>query len=292
MAFDGTLAIFKPVLMSIADQYFIEAQKKLSYAKQHWELLDDGEIFKTHSSLLQPVIYNDVKAMLKIPVAAEERRGSLLMACWGGDGSANIFQHDENALLMERAVGTRSLKRMVVNGNEDEANKIICGVAAKLHTAGCEGIKELIPLPTWFNAIKPAADQYGGILVECNRIANRLLSDPVEIVVLHGDIHYENILDSGTRGWVAIDPKGLVGERGFDFANIFCNPDIKTATSPGRLSRQVKLIATEANLDPNRLLNWIIAWTGLSAAWAFNDGEDTVLQIAVAEIALNELNSF
>jgi streptomycin 6-kinase len=37
---------------------------------------------------------------------------------------------------------------------------------------------------------------------------------------------------------LAIDPKRLVGERGFDYANIFCNPDRHTATSPQRLSRQ------------------------------------------------------
>ncbi len=222
-------------------QDFKEAHNKLKYAKQHWDLQDNGEVFKTHSSLLQPVIYKNIKAMLKIPIAAEERRGSLLMACWDGNGSAKIFHHDENALLMERAVGGRSLKQMVMDGNEDEANRIICRVAEKLHAANCSGIKNLIPLPIWFNALKPAADRYGGILVECNTIANRLLSDPLAMVVLHGDIHYENILDSGTRGWVAIDPKGLLGERGFDFANIFCNPDVKTATSPGRLRYPVIL---------------------------------------------------
>lgn len=275
--------------MSITEPDFIEARNKLKYAKQHWELLDDGEVFKTHSSLLQPVIYKDIKAMLKIPVAAEERRGSLLMVCWDGNGSAKVFRYDENALLMERAVGGRSLKQMVIDGNEDEANRTICGVTAKLHAAKCNAINELIPLPVWFNALKPAADEYGGILVECNRIADRLLSAPAGTVVLHGDIHYENILNSGTRGWVAIDPKGLLGERDFDFANIFCNPDIKTATSPGRLSRQVKLIAAEAGLDTKRLLNWIIAWAGLSAAWILDDGEDAGLQMTVARIALNEL---
>jgi streptomycin 6-kinase len=264
--------------MSITDQDITNAHNKLKYAKHHWQLLDDGEVFKTHSSLLQPVIYNDVKAMLKVPIVVEERRGSLLMVCWDGNGSANVIQYDENALLMERAVGLRSLKQMVIDGNENAANRIICCIAAKLHTAKCKDIKELIPLPVWFDALKPAADQYGGILAECNRIANQLLSDPIETVVLHGDIHYENILDSGTRGWIAIDPKGLLGERGFDFANIFCNPDIKTATSPDRLSRQAKLMAAETGLDTKRLLNWIIAWAGLSAAWILNDGEDAALQ--------------
>jgi hypothetical protein len=45
-----------------------------------------------------------------------------------------------------------------------------------------------------------------------------------DVVVLHGDMHHENILKFSSRGWLAIDPKGLVGERGFDYANIFCKP--------------------------------------------------------------------
>jgi len=278
--------------MNITDEDLIKATNKLNFAKKNWHLLDDGDVFKTHSSLLQPVIYKGIKALLKIPVSAEERRGSALMICWNGNGSAQVLEHDKNALLMERAVGTGSLKQMVLNDNEDEANQIICSVAAKLHSAKCRHIPELVPLPEWFKALKPAADQYGGVWVECNEVADQLLNIPVETVVLHGDIHYENILDSGTRGWVAIDPKGLIGERGFDFANIFCNPNIEIAASPARLSRQVKLIADEAALDPKRLLNWIIAWTGLSAVWTLNDGEDATLPLTVAQIAINQLNNF
>jgi streptomycin 6-kinase len=47
---------------------------------------------------------------------------------------------------------------------------------------------------------------------------------------------------------LAIDPKDLVGERYFDYANIFCNPDAEMATMPGRLSRHVRVIAVAARL--------------------------------------------
>jgi streptomycin 6-kinase len=43
--------------------------------------------------------------------------------------------------------------------------------------------------------------------------ARELLAKPSEVVVLHGDIHRGNVLDFGPRGWLASDPKGLVGER-------------------------------------------------------------------------------
>jgi streptomycin 6-kinase len=56
--------------------------------------------------------------------------------------------------------------------------------------------------------------------------ARELLANLSEVVVLHGDIHRCNVLDFGHRGWLASDPKGLVGERYCDLANLFCNPDL------------------------------------------------------------------
>jgi streptomycin 6-kinase len=122
------------------------------------------------------------------------------------------------------------------------------------------------------------------------KTARELLDAPQEVGVLHGDLHHGNVLDFGPRGWLAIDPKGLVGERGFDFANIFCNPDAAVALAPGRLARQTSIVADAAGLDRTRLLQWIVACAGLSAAWIMGDGDHPVLELAVAESAAAELN--
>jgi streptomycin 6-kinase len=275
--------------MRITENEMAKTRHKLELLKHKWALIDDGEILVTHSSLLQPVIYDGIKSMLKVPLCAEERRSSALMVCWDGNAAAKVLKHSDDALLMERAVGTESLRKMVLNGKEDEANKIICAVAAKLHKANCRELTELIPLKTWFVGLGHAALKHGGVFRLCAEIADRLLNNPQDIVALHGDIHYDNILDCGIGEWIAIDPKALIGERGFDFANLFCNPTPEIATSVARLREQTKLIAAEAGLDTKRLLQWIAAWSGLSAAWAIEDGEDTKVQITVAENALTEL---
>ncbi len=44
-----------------------------------------------------------------------------------------------------------------------------------------------------------------------------------ELRGLHGDLHHENIMFS-SRGWLVIDPVGLVGEVGFGAANMFYDP--------------------------------------------------------------------
>jgi streptomycin 6-kinase len=108
--------------------------------------------------------------------------------------------------------------------------------------------------------------------------------------VLHGDIHHNNILWFGHRGWLAIDPKGLIGERGFDYANLFCNPDPRTATAPGCFARRVEVVAEAARLDRTRLLQWILAWAGLSSAWLLDEGSSAETSLNVAELALAGLN--
>lgn len=56
----------------------------------------------------------------------------------------------------------------------------------------------------------------------------------------------------GERGWLAIDPKRLRGERGIDYDSILCNPDHETAIAPGRLARQVEAVAEAAVLERKR----------------------------------------
>jgi streptomycin 6-kinase len=255
-----------------------------------WDLTPDGEPIITRNSRLLPVRRGETPAMLKIAVEAEERRGAAFMLWWNGEGAARVLAHDGDALLMERAMGEDSLVEMARNGRDDQASRILCAVAMTLHTPReCPPPSAVLPLSRWFKALDPAASIHGGILVEAAAMARKLLAEPQDLVVLHGDIHHGNVLDAGPGGWLAIDPKGLVGERGFDFANIFRNPNPEIATAPGRLARQANVVAEAAGLECERLLKWILAYAGLSAAWILGDGEWPELDLAVAELAASEL---
>lgn len=261
----------------------------LTYYKQLWNLADDGKPFNTASSLLQPVRYHNTECMLKIVNADEDLRGNYLMAWWRGEGAAKVLKHNNAALLMERAKGSHSLVEMAKTGHDDQASRILCNTVAELHSHRLPYPPRLVPLSIWFQDLEPAALKLGGIFVECDGIAKELLKDPREIVALHGDIHHGNVLDFDERGWLAIDPKGLIGERGFDYANIFCNPDAAIATSPNRLMKQVEVVAKAAVHDKRRLSQWIAAWAGLSAIWSIGDKMDPEPAMTVAEIAVTSL---
>ncbi|GGC49663.1 aminoglycoside phosphotransferase family protein [Chelatococcus reniformis] len=254
-----------------------------------WGLRPDGASVATASSRLLPVTRDGEPAMLKVAVAAEERAGNALMTWWNGAGAAHVLAATGDALLLERATGAGSLARMARDGRDDEATAIICAVAAQVHAPRPAPWPRLVPLTQWFRALEPGARRHGGILPRCAAAAGDLLAAPREVCVLHGDIHHGNILDFGRRGWLAIDPKGLAGERAFDFANLFCNPDHAVATDPRRLRRRLDIVAAAARLDPYRLLQWLLAWAGLSAVWSMEDGLSPATALAVAELAAAEL---
>ncbi len=260
-----------------------------------WNLSPDGDPIVTRTGRLLPVRAGGAAAMLKLATEADERLGGVLMEWWDGDGAARVLARSDDALLLERAEGGRSLIEMAHNGRDDEACRILCAVAARLHAPRSKPVPDLIPLSEWFAELEPAAAARGGILVRCAETARALLSDPREAGVLHGDLHHGNVLDFEARGWLAIDPKRLMGERGFDFANIFTNPDLDhpdrpLAVRPERFARRVEVVADTARLERKRLLRWILAWTGLSAAWFLGDGDSAAVNLRVAELAAAELD--
>jgi streptomycin 6-kinase len=259
---------------------------------QRWDLVPDGDMIVTHSSRLLPVRRHGVPAMLKVPREPEEQRGSRVMSWWRGIGAARVLaEDDDGALLLERAQGARALSKLARSGFDDEATRTLCAVIATLHGHDAANPPpDLVPLGSWFKELWPAAERHGGILARSAAAARELLAAPQDVAVLHGDIHHNNVLDFGTRGWLAIDPKGLIGERGFDYANIFCNPeDDPDVAEPSRFLRRLDIVIEASGLDRSRLLNWILAWVGLSAAWRLGDDITAHSGPRIAKLASREL---
>jgi streptomycin 6-kinase len=253
-----------------------------------WRLVPEGEAISTHSSLLLPVRSKGVPAMLKIAMIEEELRGANLMVWYGGDGAARVLAHQGTCLLLERLGGQRSLIEMERSGRGGEATRTICAVVARLHAVRDRTPPEtLYPMANWFRELEPAATRLGGVLTKSATAARALLGTPQDVVPLHGDIHHGNILDGDERGWLAIDPKGVLGERGFDYANLFFHPEAFIAKEPGRLEQRVQIVAKDANLDPKRLLMWLLAYGGLKSVWTMEreGGGQEARELTIAQMA-------
>ena len=242
-----------------------------------WGVTPAGAPVLTPSSELMPGIRDGLPVMLKIALVDEEVRGAALLQWWGGRGAAAVLEREGSATLMLRATGTRDLATMSGAGRDAEATEILVRTARTLHGRPAPTALDdvpLIPLRDWFRALlstnSAAANSAAGdadpLLRRAAEVAERLLActSPADVVVLHGDIHHGNVLDFGDH-WAVIDPKGLIGHRAFDVANIFCNPT--EAGALDNLETRLDSISRLMSIPPSVLAEWAIAWCGLSLAW-------------------------
>ena len=89
-------------------------------------------------------------------------------------------------------------------------------------------------------------------------------------MLLHGDLHHFNVLEDAKRGWVAIDPKGVVGELEYEVGAILRNPnDFRQPdffASRDIIERRLRILTNSLRLDYRRTLEWSFAQAG-SAIW-------------------------
>ncbi|WP_238261795.1 aminoglycoside phosphotransferase family protein [Cupriavidus pauculus] len=255
---------------------------------RRWHLVPDAEPILTASSCLLASTYRGQPAMLKVAMCDEERRGNTVMAWWDGDGAARVLARCDDAVLLERACPGRSLADLSRTGRDDDAVRIACEVLAVLHSHGAMQRPPLVPLGTWFESLTAGSWPDNNLLRSSAAVAKALLSEPPrDEVVLHGDVHHGNILQFGERGWLAIDPKGLLGDRAFDYANLLCNPSHEIAVE--RFEHRVSILAADAGIERDRLLQWTLAWSGLSTLWMMEDGLSPETPLGIAELAAKEL---
>lgn len=278
---------FKPVLFEDAAPFAnLNTPGALAGHIDAWGLTSDGPPFRTASSWLQPVRDGETPAMLKLPFEDEERRGGQVLAWFDGRGAARVLRADAEAVLVERLADDVDLAALAEGSPTDDAEAcaVLCVVIGRLHSNQPSPPPEAMPLRPWFAALERGAGR-DALLARAWAEADRLLSANREPRVLHGDIHHRNVLHDPVRDWRAIDPKGLFGPRGYDYANLLRNPLSACARDGERLSRLTLIVSAAAALPLDEVLGWTLAHAGLSAAWSLKAGEDAGHSLAVASSA-------
>lgn len=254
-----------------------------------WQLIPDGEAFETPSSHLLPVKQGNRQLMLKIMKPQSDEKASIeLLKYFDGIGAVRLENHTPDALLLERGQPVPSLEQMVLEGRDDEASLIIADTVQKIHQPRAHPYSAaLMPLERRFASLFKMASKGPDIYAHTARIARQLLDTAPPPVPLHGDIHHGNILQVPGRGWLAIDPKGLLGDPVYDLANTLCNPLPHTALieKPARMHQQASIISQRLGFSTRRLLEYAFVHGSLWACWSLEDGGDDVHGLACAKTA-------
>ncbi len=248
--------------------------KKLHYYLAAWNLLDPQLLTQTMTSKIYTVTHNNERVILKLlsPSETEEQSGAVALRYFDGCGAVRLLRYDKGAHLLEYAAGEEPVA-LVKSGKDESATQIIAQVIQQLHSVPqdtpCDG---LFVLDRWFGELfnKAVADRQAGIesiYVRSASLAEELLADQYDIRVLHGDIHHRNIRQSA-RGWLAFDPKGVVGERTYDCANTLCNPVMpELVHNETRLLSNAAILADTLALDLARVLMFTYVYACLNASW-------------------------
>lgn len=260
----------------MADMNQSPAETALNRAMIRWSLTKSTPVAETATSWIFRVEQNGRNfAALKIlkPLALEEEsRGAQLMNWYGGEGAATVFDIHGNTIFMEWLDG-KTLGDAVRAGHDDEGTIAIATVVANLHRPRDGAPEGLEPLRDRFQTLfdtdvrlwpHTARDLYA----RASGIALRLFDRPSAQIPLHGDMHHDNVLSSD-RGWLAIDPKGLLGDPAYDLANVFINPmgAGHIAADPRRIAVRADILSERLAYPRKRILGWAAAHAALSACW-------------------------
>jgi streptomycin 6-kinase len=195
------------------------------------------------------------------------------LAAFDGRGAARLLRADpaRGALLLEQ-VSPGGRLRDLVPTRDAEATAVLADLMRRLHVPPAPG------LPTVLSQVG-ALDRHrgpvpAGLCAEAAAVLRSLCATAPRSVVLHGDLHHDNVL-AGTRApWLAIDPHGLVGDPGYEVGSVLFNPRPEdrdpalTALVPARLT----LLAAALGEPEERLAAWGFVKAVLSSVWAADSG--------------------
>ena len=201
--------------------------------------------------------------------------GFRLIQSLDGAGVVKVYHFAHSVAVMEWLDGP-SLAELSRSGDDDRANAILIEVADALHQRPTQ-----IDLPTLADQFTPLFERkVSGNLFRAQEIARSLIGNQIEIKMLHGDLHHDNIKDSA-RGYLAYDAKGVIGDRAYELANAFQNPLGAEALvhDPARARRMANTWAQHWNTSPKRLLSWAVAHCALSITWGWDGDEQTHLNL-------------
>jgi streptomycin 6-kinase len=243
-----------------------------------WNLVVENTL-ETQSSFIafgrrgnQPVV---LKVMRQ---PGDEWRCGEVLSAFDGKGIVQVYEYIEGAVLLERLNPGTQLASIALHGQDDKATEILAEVIQRMSHSR-EALESFVTVSDWgrgFERYLASGDnQIPNSLVELGQhLYTELCASQQSSSLLHGDLHHYNVLYDYHRGWLAIDPKGAVGEVEYEIGaslrNPYENPEL--FTSPQIVERRIKCYGAKLKLDPKRSLGWGFAQAVLSAIWSVEDG--------------------
>ncbi|MFF4354269.1 aminoglycoside phosphotransferase family protein [Streptomyces sp. NPDC001530] len=243
-----------------------------------WDLTLDGPSMYGMCALVLPVVRADgSRAVLKLQSLDEESAGEpLALRVWGGDGAVRLLAYDDGTgtLLLERLDAARMLTYLP---DSREAALVIARLLARLTaTTAPQGLRRLGDIsaamlervPRALRRIPDPADRR--LIADCAAAVREVAAEPGDRL-LHWDLHYDNVLAADREPWLAIDPKPLAGDPGFELF-----PALDNRFDPDEICWRFEAMTDVLGLDRERAKAWTLARVLQNSLWETEGGRPLV----------------
>jgi streptomycin 6-kinase len=248
-----------------------------------WELTDVKPVPNLSYNFVAFAKQGEGDVVLKIGVPRRELASEMAaLRLFNGDGACRLLECDEGKgfLLLERLYPGTMLSEV---DDDDKRTHIAVDVMQKIWRP-VESVQEQAPalhkfiqLTDWFDELKNIRPHFDGgtgpfpkkVLEQVESFLPQALTDDVRLI--HGDFHHFNILKS-ERGWLAIDPKGVIGPVGYEIGPLMINPwkgFSDWSSFQVKTKRRADIIQERVGWEREMIVQWATAHAVLSAWWDY-----------------------
>ncbi len=252
------------------------------------------------------------QAVLKMGVPNDEMKSEInALRLFNGEGACRLLDCDEEKswMLLERLQPGVMLSTLE---DDEEATNIAAEVMQKIWTPlesvsllanskrqtpaqkPASGLQRFIRLSGWFDGLKELRVMFNGGTGPLNeKLVERVegsvkdfLAENHRPVLMHGDFHHYNILSS-ERGWLVIDPKGVVGPACYEVGPFLINPwgeFLSGRDYQAMTKRRIDILHERLGFERKRIHEWGLAHAILSAWWSLEDNTGWEYAAAFAEM--------
>jgi len=159
-------------------------------------------------------------------------------------------------------------------------------VIKRLHKAPIPSTHAFPHIKDWLAALDNDLKIPAEHLQKVRELRDQLLKTVSPDVLLHGDLHQDNILKNG-NGWVVIDPKGVIGEPAYEVAAFIRNPIpelLNYTDAPNIIYNRITRFAELLELPTKRIFDWCFVQAVLTWIWALEDSCDASYFVQLTKI--------
>ncbi len=289
---DSFITTIRNVFKEDGENFLAVLPSLIEEVSQSWGLADIKPVSNLSYNFVAFAKRGNEDVILKAGVPNRELTSEIsALKLFNGNGACQLLECDKERglLLLEKLKPGNMLSELE---DDDERTNIAVDVMQKIWQEAPAN-NNFIQLSDWFNGLKKIRPHFNGgtgpfpkkLLERVESFLPELFADK-DIKLMHGDFHHFNILSS-ERGWLVIDPKGVIGPAGYEVGPLMINPWNSISDRINfrvRAERRVSILAERLGWERETIINWATAHAVLSAWWNIEGREDWNYSLLCAEI--------